>query len=71
MDQADQTQKKRLIRHLPLAVILAVAVVGALTLGDVASFDTLRQHRERLVLARASPDSAGIWLPTRNAPRFW
>jgi len=54
MDQADQTQKKRLIRHLPLAVILAVAVVGALTLGDVASFDTLRQHRETLLAWRDS-----------------
>jgi len=54
MDRADATPGARLARHLPLAVILCVAVVGTAVLGDVVSFDTLREHREALLAWRDS-----------------
>ncbi len=39
-------------RHLPLAAILIVAVIGTLTLRDYLSFDTLRDNREALLAYR-------------------
>lgn len=42
-----------LLRHLPLAVIALVAVVGAFTLRDQIGFDTLRDNREALLALRA------------------
>ncbi len=39
-------------RYLPLAVILAVAVVGAFTLRDYLSFQTLAENREHLLAFR-------------------
>ena len=36
-------------RHIPLAVICAVAIIGYFTLRDYLSFDTLREHREALI----------------------
>ena len=36
-------------RHIPLLVILAVAVVGFFTLGDYLTFETLRDNREALL----------------------
>jgi uncharacterized membrane protein YdjX (TVP38/TMEM64 family) len=39
-------------RHIPLIVILTVAVIGALTLRDQISFETLRQNRETLLAFR-------------------
>jgi uncharacterized membrane protein YdjX (TVP38/TMEM64 family) len=39
-------------RHLPLLVILAVALVGAFTLRDYLSFETLRANREALLAFR-------------------
>ncbi|MBC7132666.1 MAG: TVP38/TMEM64 family protein [Roseovarius sp.] len=41
-----------LMRHLPLAVILVVAGIGALTLRDHITFDTLRDNREALLAFR-------------------
>lgn len=52
MTTASDTQKRRWARHLPLALILAVAVIGSLTLGDFLSFETLREHREALLAYR-------------------
>lgn len=40
------------LRHLPLLVILSVAVIGAFTLRDYLSFDTLRDNRETLLAYR-------------------
>ncbi|SFE51763.1 TVP38/TMEM64 family protein [Roseivivax sediminis] len=40
------------MRHLPLVVILAVALVGAFTLRDTLSFETLREHRDALLAFR-------------------
>lgn len=48
---ADSLKPNRL-RHLPLLVILCVAVIGAFTLRDYLSFDTLRDNREALLAFR-------------------
>ncbi|EIE52816.1 hypothetical protein C357_01745 [Citreicella sp. 357] len=45
-------RKPTLLRHLPLAMILAVAVAGAFTLRDYLSFDTLRDNRAALLALR-------------------
>ena len=45
-------EKGALRRHLPLAAILVVAVVGAFTLGDFLSFETLRDNRQALLAFR-------------------
>lgn len=52
MDQVSQGARKPLSRHIPLAVIVTAAIVGYFTLGDVLSFDTLRDHREALMAFR-------------------
>ena len=52
MDQATPRGKTSLLRHAPLVAILAAAAVGAFTLGDVISFDTLRDNREALLTFR-------------------
>ncbi len=45
-------RKGALLRHLPLAVILAVALAGALTLHDHLGFDSLRDNRVALLALR-------------------
>ena len=40
------------LRYLPIAAIAVVAVVGALTLGDRLTFETLAENRERLLAFR-------------------
>lgn len=56
MDQSTSptTRQKRglLVRHVPLAMILIVAVTGYLTLRDYITFDTLRDNREALLAFR-------------------
>lgn len=54
MSDTTHIQKRGLLRHLPLLLILAVATVGALTLGDYLSFETLRDNREALLTFRDS-----------------
>lgn len=54
MTDMTQTPPKRgpksgLTRHLPLITIAIVAAIGAYTLRDVISFDTLRDNREWLL----------------------
>ncbi len=44
--------KSQWMRHLPLGVILAVAVTGYLALGDVLTFEALAENRERLLAFR-------------------
>ncbi|WP_282095860.1 TVP38/TMEM64 family protein [Epibacterium ulvae] len=39
-------------RHLPLIAVAAVAVIGAVTLKDYLSFETLRENREALLTFR-------------------
>lgn len=49
MENVDNRRKNPLLRHLPLAAILTVAVMGYFTLGDYLSFDALAQNRETLL----------------------
>ncbi len=51
MDEERQVANA-LIRALPLAVILVVAVIGAFTLREYLSFETLRENREALLAFR-------------------
>ncbi len=44
--------KSRLMRLLPLVIILAVALLGAIFLRDTLSFETLRDNREALIAFR-------------------
>lgn len=52
MRDTSQTTKPALIRYLPLLVIVGVAVIGTFTLRDYINFDTLRVHREALLMYR-------------------
>lgn len=52
MTDTPDMPKRSLARHIPLAVILTVAVVGTLALGDYVSFDTLRDNRATLLAFR-------------------
>ncbi|WP_104020417.1 TVP38/TMEM64 family protein [Roseovarius nitratireducens] len=45
---------RRLVRHVPLAIILVAAVVGYVTLREHITFETLREHREMLLAFRDS-----------------
>jgi uncharacterized membrane protein YdjX (TVP38/TMEM64 family) len=51
-DMTHDDAKSGIARRLPLLAILAVAAVGAVTLGDVLSFETLAENRERLIAFR-------------------
>ncbi|MFU1477659.1 TVP38/TMEM64 family protein [Roseovarius sp. C7] len=57
MDNLDKTDRAAAprtgwARHIPLAAILLVAVLGFFTLRDYLSFDTLRDNREALLAFR-------------------
>ena len=51
-DMSQPQAKSGLSRYLPLAAIAAVAVIGAFTLKDTLSFETLRDNREALLAFR-------------------
>lgn len=48
---ADASKPSKL-RHVPLVVILCVALIGAFTLGDYLNFDALRDNRQALLAFR-------------------
>jgi uncharacterized membrane protein YdjX (TVP38/TMEM64 family) len=50
----EPARKHPVLRHAPLALIVLVAAVGAFTLRDYLSFDTLRENREALLVFRDS-----------------
>ncbi|MFA3920448.1 TVP38/TMEM64 family protein [Ruegeria hyattellae] len=52
MGDTSQLPRQGLARHIPLLVLLCVAVIGAVTLGDYLSFETLRDNREALLAFR-------------------
>lgn len=52
MTDMTQNPKSGLIRRLPLFIILVVAVIGAITLKDYLSFETLRDNRDMLIAFR-------------------
>lgn len=48
-DMSQSPAKSAWMRRLPLMAILMVAIVGAVTLSDYLSFETLRENREALI----------------------
>ena len=52
MSETPDVAKHPIIRHLPLLIVLSVAVIGAFTLRDYLSFETLRDNRESLLAYR-------------------
>lgn len=52
MSDMTKTPKTGIARHLPLIAVVAVALIGAATLKDYLSFDTLRDNREALLAFR-------------------
>ena len=52
MTEMTQAPKSGLAKRLPLIAILLVAIVGAFTLKDYLSFETLRENREALLAFR-------------------
>ena len=54
MTNMTQTQPNSFARRLPLIAIVIVAMVGAFTLRDYLTFDTLRENREMLIAFRDS-----------------
>ena len=52
MSDTSTHRKPAIQRHIPLVVILAVALVGAFTLRDYLSFETLASNRDALVAYR-------------------
>jgi uncharacterized membrane protein YdjX (TVP38/TMEM64 family) len=59
-DMTEPRTQSGLARRLPLLAILAVAAVGAFTLGDLLSFETLAENRERLIAFRDANYAATI-----------
>ncbi len=52
MQKASQTHKHPVLRHAPLVVIVLIAALGAFTVRDYLSFETLRENREALLAYR-------------------
>ncbi|WP_372571714.1 TVP38/TMEM64 family protein [Ruegeria jejuensis] len=52
MSDTSDMPRRGLARHIPLLVILSVAAIGAVTLGDYLSFEALRDNREVLLAFR-------------------
>lgn len=52
MSDTTHMPRRGLARHIPLMVILAVAMIGYFTLRDYLSFETLRDNREALLAWR-------------------
>nr|WP_152452277.1 MULTISPECIES: TVP38/TMEM64 family protein [unclassified Roseivivax] len=48
----EDAKRSPLLRNLPLIAILVVAAIGAFTLRDYLTFDTLRENREALLAFR-------------------
>jgi len=51
-DSRSPPVKHGMLRHLPLVVIVIVAVIGAFTLGEYLNFDVLRENRDALLAFR-------------------
>jgi uncharacterized membrane protein YdjX (TVP38/TMEM64 family) len=60
MTDTQDDAKSGLARRLPLIAILAVAAIGAFTLGDLLSFETLAENRERLIAFRDANYAATV-----------
>lgn len=51
-DSDNTHQRRGVVRHLPLVMIAVVALIGAFTLRDYLSFETLRDNRDALLAFR-------------------
>lgn len=60
MSPSDAARSLASTRRLPLLVILVVAGMGALTLHDVVSFETLARHRDALLAFRDANYGAAL-----------
>ena len=60
MQKASQTRKHPVLRHAPLALIVVIATLGAFTLGEHLSFETLRENREALLAYREAHFAAMV-----------
>ncbi|MGI3211010.1 TVP38/TMEM64 family protein [Roseovarius tibetensis] len=60
MQRPSDPKRRGWTRHVPLAVILIVAVIGYFTLRDHITFDTLRDNREALLAFRDTNYAAMI-----------
>ncbi len=58
MSDTTDTGKAGWGRALPFALIIAAAVIGAMTLGDLLSYESLRDNREALLAYR---DANYVW----------
>ena len=52
MTETSAISRNQILRRLPLLIVVAVAIVGAFTLGDYLSFETLRDNRDALIAFR-------------------
>ena len=52
MSDTTEASKSGMMRRLPMIIILVVAAIGAFTLKDYLSFETLRDNRESLIAFR-------------------
>jgi uncharacterized membrane protein YdjX (TVP38/TMEM64 family) len=64
MSDVVKMQKDSGLRRLPLIVVGVVAIVGAFTLGDTLSFETLAENREALLAFRDAnyPLTVGLFV---------
>lgn len=62
MTDMSDAPKSNLKRRLPLMVIVLVAIIGAITLRDYLSFETLRDNREALLAFRDAHYGAMVLL---------
>jgi len=60
MTAPPNTPKRGFARYIPLATILAVALIGVFTLGDYLSFETLRENRAALLAFRDAHFPAAV-----------
>ncbi|MFZ9200135.1 MAG: TVP38/TMEM64 family protein [Paracoccaceae bacterium] len=58
MNSTQSPRPPNVLRHLPLALILGAAVIGAIAFRDVLTFDALARHREALLAFR---DAHYLW----------
>ena len=52
MSDTTEASKSGMMRRLPMIILLVVAAIGAFTLKDYLSFETLRDNRESLIAFR-------------------
>ncbi len=64
MTDNSNTPKRGQARFVPLVIILSVAIIGAFTLRDYLSFESLRDNRQALLIFRDAnyPATVGVFM---------